>query len=296
MREHRQVATDDSRPAGQGGEWRVLAALIVLTLPAVGGLYAIARDKPSAGVDSPDVLPVQAVATGDACANFAGYWMDESGVGVDASVIEGLTNCWVSDTGEWFVPNSPRDERLPEGYALTDEERDASNAFRQQLLREIDDLESTFSTSIERDLDSIYDPRIRPITGHIEDGVSISRQRSRYTRVIQSYLLAPEHQALAGYVGWLMAARIDAYDALLTNCTADPSLDYLRTVCLGMEDSLSVRFPPFPWDLRNSVSLEGYVAHLVRTNQLPDTGDAVSSTATGAESSVVRTAWLRVVE
>jgi hypothetical protein len=289
------VATDDSRPAGGGGEWRVLLSLAVLTVAAIGGLYVIARNADSSGVDSPDALVVPSISTSDGCANFANYWMYESGVGVDASVIEGLTNCWVSETGEWFVPNSPRDERMPDGFALTDDERSATNALRQELLSEIETLETSFSKSIERDLDSIYDPRVRPVSGHIKDGESISRQRSRYTRVIQAYLLNPDNEALSGYVGWLMTARIDAYETLIRACTADASLAHLRTVCFGIEDSMSVRFPPWTWDLRNAVSLEGYLAYLIRTNQLTAAGQEISTAPISTETVAFRTSWLRVV-
>lgn len=276
MRKRRQVAKDGGRQMPSGDEWRVLLALIVLTGAAIGGLYLVARNAPSSGVDNPDALVVPAISSSTGCANFASYWMEESGVQVDAAVIEGLTNCALSKTGEWFVPNSPSDARLPDGYALTDEEHAQAEAFRQELLSQVDDLEASLSSSIERDLESIYDAGVRPITGHIKDGVGISRPRSRYTRVIQAYLLAPEHEALAGYVGWLMAAKINAYETLTATCLSDPELAYLRTVCLGIEDSMSVRYPPFIWDLRDSVSLEEYLAHLVRTNQLPDSGQTIA--------------------
>lgn len=270
-------ASAEPRQINQAPEWRIFLALSLLTVVIIGGLYAIARDAPSAGVDNPDLLPTPEIASGEACANFANYWMHEAGVNVDASVIQGLTNCWVSAEGEWFVPSSPRDDRLPIGYALTEEERSATTAFRRQILGEIQELESLFSKSIKRDLASIYDPRIRPISGHLKDGESIGRQRSRYSRVVQAFLLAPEHEALAGYVAWLMAEKIEAYETLRTACESDPSLEYLGTVCRGMEDSMSVRFPPWTWDLRSAVSLEGYLAYLVRTNRLPE----VQSTLAG---------------
>jgi hypothetical protein len=279
----------------RGGEWRIFVALTLLTGMLTGGLYVIARDAASSGVNNPDVLPTPAITTGDACANFADYWMNESGVSVDASVVEGLTNCWLSADGEWFVPTSPRDERLPVDFALTEDERAETNALRQQLLGEIDDLESTFSSSIERDLKVIYDPRTRPISGHLKDGEMIGRQRSRYTRVVQAYLLAPEHQALADYVGWQMTDKIEAYESLSAACEADPALDYLRTVCTAVEDSMSVRFPPWTWDLRNSVSLEEYLAYLVRSNQLPDVQSTLAESPGTGFAVADRSAWRRFV-
>lgn len=295
MGKSRQGVNDKPRRGNRGGEWRIFLALSLLTGTMIGGLYLIARNAASSDVNSPDTLPTPAITTADACANFANYWMNESGISVDAGVVEGLTNCWLSADGEWFVPTSPNDERLPAGYAMTQEELSETYALRQQLLGEIEELESAFSNSIERDLASIYDPRIRAISGHLKDGEMIGRQRSRYTRVIQAFLLAPEHRALADYVAWLMTDKIDAFESLRTNCESDPSLDYLRTVCQGIEDSMSVRFPPWTWDLRNSVSLEGYLAYLVRTNQLPDAQSTLAAAPASRFTAAYRSSWRRLV-
>jgi hypothetical protein len=257
-------------PPSRGREWRVFLALLLLAVGMIGGFYLIARDAASSRSNSPTALPTPFIASDQACANFAHYWIEESGVTVEPTIIEGLTNCRISESGEWFVPTGARDPRLPAGFAMTETERGETEGVRQQLLNQIGVLEESLSGSMERDLDKIYDPRTRPISGHQRDGESISRARSRYTRVAQAYLMAPEHQLLADYVGWLMAKKIDAYEALQAACESDPSLAYLSTVCSGIEDTLSVRFPPWAWDLRNSVSLEEYLAYLARTNQLPD--------------------------
>jgi hypothetical protein len=254
----------------RGREWRVFLALLLLTLGMIGGFYLIARDAASSRSNNPTLLPTPSIANDQACANFAHYWIDESGVTVQPTVIEGLTNCRLSVSGEWFVPTGARDPRLPSGFAMTEAERSETEGVRQQLLNQVAVLEKSLTTSMERDLDRIYDPRTRPISGHQRDGESITRARSRYTRVAQAYLMAPEHQLLADYVGWLMAKKIDAYETLQAACDSDPSLAYLSTVCSGIEDTLSVRFPPWTWELRNSVSLEEYLAYLARTNQLPD--------------------------
>jgi hypothetical protein len=291
----RQGVKLEPRRITRGGEWRIFVALSLLTGMLTGGLYLIARNAASSGVNSPDALPIPAITAGDACANFANYWMNDSGVSVDVSVVEGLTNCRLSADGEWFVPTSPRDERLPVDFAMTQDERAETNALRQQLLGEIDGLETTFSTSIERDLKTIYDPRTRPISGHLKDGEMIGRQRSRYTRVVQAYLLAPEHGALADYVGWLMTKKIEAYESLSAACEADPALDYLRTACTAVEDSMSVRFPPWTWDLRNAVSLEEYLAHLVRSNQLPDVQSTLAESPENGFAVADRSPWRRFV-
>jgi hypothetical protein len=260
------------------GEVTVVAGLAVVLAVTVGGLFLLARDAPSAHSNSPTFLPTPFITADSGCEQFATYWMMQSGVKVDAATIEGLTNCWQAADGHWFVPISPSDARLPDGFGLTAAERDATNALRQRLLAEISELDGSLSSSIEHDLDSIYDPRLRPVTGHLKDGVSIGRARGRYTRVVQAFLISPENKELAGYIGWLMARKIQAYNALNDACQSDPATAYLRTVCGGLSDSLSVRFPPYLWDLRNATTLEAYLAYAVRSG-LVDPSPAARSQA-----------------
>jgi hypothetical protein len=274
MRTSRSSKEAESRPARKGAEWRVFLALVLLTTGLIGGLYAVARDEASSLSNSPEELPTPRISNEEGCANFARYWMENSGVAVDSSVIEGLTNCRLSADGEWFVPSSPKDPRLPAGFALTDAERTQTGATKLLLTDQIDLLETTLSRSVERDIERIYDPRVRPITGHIRDTEKIGSARSRYARVANAFLMDPEHQVLADYVGWMMARKIAAYESLSRACQADSAVAYLSNVCLGIEDTLSVRFPPWIWELRNSVSLESYLAYLVRANQLPAAEDA----------------------
>lgn len=281
--EDRRLADNPERLRRIHGDIIGVIALCVFSLFVVGGLYLIARDKPSAASNSPDVLQTPAVTSNDACQNFADYWMTESGVDVDASVVEGLTNCWQAADGRWFIPTGPTDPRLPADYALTESERTETAALRQELVSEIQALEETISASVQRDLDSIYDPRVRPIVGHVKDGVSISRPRSRYTRVVQAYLIAPEHTVLADYVGWLMSSKIAAYDTLRSTCEANDDVHYLVTACRGLEDSLSVQYPPWTWDLRSSVSIEGYLAYLARTDNV-STGQQARGRDTAADA------------
>jgi hypothetical protein len=246
-------------------------------------LFLVAKDKPSSRSDHPNVLETPIVSNAAGCSNFAAYWTADSDVQVDASVIEGLTNCWQAADGSWIVPTGPNDPRLPAGFKMTQPELQATNSLRQNLVAEMAGLEQSLSTSMQRDLSYIYDPRVRPVTGHLKDGIGITRARSRYTRVIQAFLMAPENKDLANYVGWLMARKFSAYDTLDTACLSDSATAYLKTVCSGLEDSLSVRFPPFLWDLRNSVSLEAYLANEVRTNQLPSEASTHSEVPAAAD-------------
>jgi hypothetical protein len=152
---------------------------------------------------------------------------------------------------------------------LTEAERSRSAATRQNLLAEISALDSSLSSSIQNDIDRIYSQPIQAITGHVEDGEPIGRPRSRYTRVVQAFLLDEQYALLADYVGWIMNQKITAYDALLSACERDPAVEYLRTACRGVEDSLSVNYPPWIWDMRSEVLLDAYLAHLVRSGKLP---------------------------
>lgn len=269
------------RKAKRRGEWRVFVALAVVACGLIGGLYGVARDAASSRSNSPRALPTPVISDDEACANFARYWMVDSGVAVDATVIEGLTNCRLSSAGEWFVPSGPWDPRLPAGSLLTESEREQTAALKSVLLTEIAELEASLSPSIEQDIKRIYDPRARPVSGHLRDGEMIGRARDRYTRVAQAFFLDPEHQLLADYAGWLMAGKIAAYQTLLDACQADPALGYLSAVCLGLGDSLSVGFPPWTWELRNAVSLETYLASLVRSDRLAAVNETRDGTTIG---------------
>jgi hypothetical protein len=76
----------------------------------------------------------------------------------------------------------------------------------------------------------------------------------------------PDHRGLADYVGWIMAKRINASDRLEDKCLNNPDLEYLNTVCQGLVDSLSIRNPPFTWDLKNSLTLDEYLASVAQSN------------------------------
>ena len=251
-------------------DWAVVVAMTVIAGLLVVGLYLVSRDKDSAQSNSPGALPIPNVSADTGCTNFGNYWLKESGVKLGAADIEGITNCRLAADGTWFVPTGPDDERLPAEFALTDEERVATESIRAELIAQIEDLESHITNSVQRDLDAIFDPRVQPVMGYVKEGVGITRARSRYTRVAQSFLMAPENATLATYVGWKMETRIRAYERLRDSCVNDPAVEYLLTVCRGLEDSLSVWFPPWTWDLRDPVSMDAYLAYLVRSQQLPD--------------------------
>lgn len=242
----------------------MFAMIALLTAGTIAGLWAIARDSPSAQSNNPRVLPVPTITADDACTNFARYWMQESGVDVDAGVIEGLTNCWPAADGGWFVPEGLADGRLPVDFALTESEQLEADPIRDELLAQIIGLERALTNSMAEDLTNIYESRVKAISGHVKEPTAIGRPRSRYTRVMQAFAIAPGHALLADYSAWLMGAKIRAYESLRNQCVSDPATRYLEKVCRGLEDSLSVWFPPMIWDLRDPVTMNSYLLYLLR--------------------------------
>lgn len=269
MNSHESKSQRLSKSGRRQNEWRVFSGLTVLIVAMIGLATLAARDAPSAGSDNPQALAVPTITADEGCTRFARYWIDQSGVRVDPATIEGLTNCRLSDGGEWFVPTGAEDERLTEQARLTEDEEARTTPIKMDILSEIVALEATLSSSIIRDLERIYRARPHAVTGRINDTVTISRARSRYTRVVQAFLLDPDRRLLADYVGWLMQRKIGAYEALSNECLGNPETAYLRVVCLGLEDSLSVNYPPWLWDMRSTVWLNEYLAHLARTGRLP---------------------------
>jgi hypothetical protein len=275
------------------GEWRVVLGLVLLMSVMVGAVMFASRDAPSSRSNNPEVLAVPTITSDQGCASFSNYWIEQSGVRVEPATIEGLTNCRLSAGGEWFVPTGANDSRLTSESVLTEDEASQTASTRSAILAEVTLLEAQLSSSITRDLDRIYNTRTQAVTGRINDSETISRARSRYARVAQAFLLDPNHRILADYVGWLMQRKIAAYDALSSDCLGSPETQYLKIVCLGMEDSLSVNFPPWLWDLRSSVWLNEYLAHLARTDRIPDisTAEIAGARAALARSWMVRRHW-----
>jgi hypothetical protein len=188
-------------------------------------------------------------------------------------MIEGISNCRLAADGSWIVPRSADDPRLPKTPLLTDQQAQVTGALRTKLLTQIAGLEAEYTSTLRSWLSQLYDPFVRAVVGHIRDSTGIGTARGRYTRLTQAYLMSPDHQELAAYVGWVMARRIDAYDNLKGICFGDPDLEYLRTTCLGLEDHLSIDYPPFTWDLRDSYLLESYLASTLQpSNGTPAAG------------------------
>jgi hypothetical protein len=253
-------------PRRTRGRWTdagIAFGAIAASLALILGLRLLARDGASAGRSVVASIPTPVVSPEQGCQNFARFWMDESGVGVDAETVEGISNCRQAADGTWFVPTGPNDPRLPNAPLLSNDEQAATATLRAALKDQIADLDALFPATLDRWLSQIHDVFTRPVTGQLREGYPTRTARGRYTRLSQAYLIDPDHRALADYVAWIMARRIRAYDDLEDACTSKPDLDYLATVCRGLEDTLSIRFIPYPWELNDRFLLDSYLASTI---------------------------------
>jgi len=236
----------------------------------VGGLYVVAREKPSVRSVNPQALQTVVVTADKGCQNFADFWLGQSGLGLDPSIIHGLTNCWQDAGGTWFVPTSINDVRLPADFRLTDSERASTEASREAILAELVEFDYQTRGPILQSEGSLYTRYKLPIVGHLRGAGPYPVQRSRYARAMQAFLMSPQHALLAQYVGWMMQPRIEAYETLRNDCTSKPDTRYLVTVCRGLEDTLSIFYPPWTWDMRDAVNLEAFLAQRIRSGVSDD--------------------------
>jgi hypothetical protein len=256
---------------GRERGWRIAAAVTLIVAILLGGLALAARDSASSHSNQPNLLPTVATSADEGCDNFARFWLNDSQLRLESWVIEGLTNCRQAADGAWIVPSGAGDARLPSHFLMTGDERGATEETRRELLRQIAVFEGTFSPSVNRDLARIYVSQNTAVIGRVDDRQGVQRQRSRYTRLMNAFLLDPTYRDLSDYVGWLIGRKMAAFDQLMSSCLAEPGAAYLRTACRGIEDTLSVGYPPWPWDLKSALLLEEYLGHLARSGAIQTT-------------------------
>jgi hypothetical protein len=260
---------DETEPTERPrGAWRLTALTIGALVIAIPALYLAARNQPSALSNQPELLLTPVIGLDEGCDNFARYWLEQSSLSLEPALIEGMTNCRQAADGSWFVPTGPNDPRLRERPVIPDDQRALAERVEAALRQEIDELEASFSDSLQREIQSVYSPRAQPVFGNVSDRAPLARPRSRYGRVVQAFVLDPRHELLAGYIGWVMERRRSAYDAFRTACLGDPGAGYLELPCQGLEDALSIRYPPWPWDLRNDLTMQEYLADRAASGQL----------------------------
>jgi hypothetical protein len=246
----------------------MLLAITAVCVLLILGLWVISRDAPSAKqLDS--VALITAGVTGEqGCANFANFWMHESGLGVPPDAIAGMSNCRLSSDGVWFVPAGPTDPRLPAGEQLTPQEQEKAAVLSAQLADDLVALETTLPRSLRESLKANYDPENLPVFGHTKKGrIDLGAKWARYIRVAQAFLLSPQHAVLADYVGWLMERRQNAVSEFEGACFADPDNQFLWRACKGLRSEFGIANIPLYWELNDPVLIQEYLADRVRSGK-----------------------------
>jgi hypothetical protein len=247
----------------------VVAAMAGILVVVLVLLMLYARDQPSAGVGNTASLDIPVVGPDEGCQNFVDYWAEESGVDADPAHLRTITNCRQQADGSWYVPTGLDDERLQPEERLTAEERAETEALRETLLAQLEDLQEAIPPGLADQMEQIYSGEPRAVMGHIREGAAIGPTRTRYVRIANGVALDPTKRELADYIGWSMARQIDAYGRMRSNCVSNPDVAHLHRVCRGLEDTLSIRFAPWPWDLADPVHLETYLIQRGRLDDPP---------------------------
>jgi hypothetical protein len=247
-------------PNSPGGRTALSAAVVAaLMVLGVAVLWLVARDKPSSAVGEIGGVPRASITVSGGCQNFAGYWLDETSVDIDAATLEGFTNCRLGEEGKWYVWTELPETGEPALSALSDEDRAAADQLEARILEDIDALRDQISPELQAELDKIYSDTQNPVIGQLREGASLSNVRTRYARLVNAFALDSDHAAFANYVGWAMEQRINAYGVFRRACLRDDTA-YLRQPCVGMEDNLGIRYAPWYWELRNPLLIDAYLA------------------------------------
>jgi hypothetical protein len=244
--------------------WFVVACIAVAGFAFTVAVRHHGMHAGSSLTNNPETVPFPVTSGDQGCQNFAQYWTTDSGLGVSPKTIAAISTCRQAADGSWFLPTGPNDPRLPAGEAMTSQEKMATAALRADILAEIAVLDVTMPGSLRQSLNSIRTGDRRAVIQGIRRGANIGSVRAQYTRMVQAFLISPDNQALAQYVGWIMQQRSDALNVLLADCKSDPSNAYLFTACDTVGNALSIGYPPFIWDLFNPLTLDNYLAHVVR--------------------------------
>jgi hypothetical protein len=234
----------------------------------IGGLWGVSRNAPSAKQLASVTLDTPGVSGEQGCANFANFWIRDSGLNVPVEAIEGMSNCRLSDEGVWFVPANPDDPRLPASGRLTTAEQQQVSVLSAQLAEDLQGLGRTLPRSLRESLKVNYSQQDIPVFGHTKKGrLDLGAKWARYIRVTQAYLLAPEHNVLADYVGWAMERRLSAVSAFETACFADQEKAFLWRACKGLRSEFAVNNIPLYWDLEDPVMIQEYLVDRVRSGR-----------------------------
>lgn len=232
----------------------MLAGAVCLALIAIA--WIVSRNAPSAGTGLTSGLPVAQVDANQGCENFGTYWTDTSAAHIDPQALELFTNCRLQDDGSWEAFDTMYGAAPIDETTLTDEQRAHLEASRTAIAQQVDGLEATLPRSVQNAFDQLHTDRTNPVVGHFREGVSWGTYRTRYARIVNAYMLDPKNAELASLIGWIISRKIDGYAQFRQECLANEKVDMLESACKGMEDNLSIRYAPLPWDLRDPDLLE----------------------------------------
>jgi hypothetical protein len=252
-------------------KWWLAQPWLPVVLIGLFGLVFVAAarqhgfDADSSKTNNPGAVPFPVTSGDEGCRNFANYWMYASQVGVSAQTIKDISTCRQAADGSWFLPTGPNDTRLVPGEVMTPAEKAKTAALRANIIAEIRSFQEVVPKKLQDSLNSIRTGDNRAVIEGIRRGANVEPMRKTYTRLMQAFLISPDAQDLAGYIGWRMQQRTDALNALVAACKADPSNTYLFTSCDTIADSLDIGYPPFIWELFNPLTLDNYLAHVVRS-------------------------------
>lgn len=227
----------------------MLAGLICGAL--VLAVWVASRNAPSATTGLTERLPVSVVSASEGCENFGRYWTDTSGAGIDPIAIERFTNCRLQDDGTWVAGSTMYGAGPLDESTLTDEQQAQLNDARAAIAEQADALEAVLPDSVSTTFEQLYSADSNAVVGHFREGVAWGSYRTRYARIVNAFMLDPDHAELAGLIGWTMGRKINGYADFRRECLGNPDIAMLHGACRGMEDNLNIRYAPLPWDLRD---------------------------------------------
>lgn len=255
-----------TRSRGSGRDPLILLSIFAVSLVVVGFLWLISRNADSAGVAGNvlDVDPTPYTAS-EQCNNWAVYWSNESGLDVPATALEAFSNCRQTADGTWVVPANAADARLARPVAFTAAEQQQIQSLRDQIQSSLGRFQSLESSDLKQAIDSMYDPLVNGVEGHVVPGSRIGTARSLYKDELNTFMQTPGNEALVAYAEWIVGYRQAGFNQLMAACN-DDSFAYLRGACAGEGDRLSVNYVPWTWDLSDSLLLDTYLRAVLDGN------------------------------
>lgn len=227
----------------------VLAGIICAALIAVA--FLASRNAPSSTTGLTDRLPIPNVSADQGCENFGRYWTQTSGANIDPVPLELFTNCRIGDDGTWTASETMYGAAALDESTLTADQRTQLDQLRTAISAQIDGLDTTLPKSVQNAFAQLQTDDTNAVVGHFKEGVGWGSYRTRYARIVNAYMLDPKNADLASYIGWIMARKIDGYADFRRECLGNDDVAMLYNACKGMEDNLSIRYAPLPWDLRD---------------------------------------------